>query len=67
MALYAYPTLMAADVLVYRASHVPVGDDQTQHLELTKDLAERFNRLFMAYEDEEQEHGFFPIHEKIEA
>ena len=41
--LYIYPTLMAADVLVYKATHVPVGDDQKQHLELTRDIAIKFN------------------------
>jgi tryptophanyl-tRNA synthetase len=41
--LYAYPTLMAADILVYRATHVPVGEDQKQHLELTRDIAQKFN------------------------
>jgi tryptophanyl-tRNA synthetase len=43
--LFTYPVLMAADILLYRASLVPVGDDQRQHLELTRDLAGRFNRL----------------------
>ncbi len=41
--LYAYPTLMAADILAYRATHVPVGEDQKQHLELTRDIAQKFN------------------------
>jgi tryptophanyl-tRNA synthetase len=41
-----YPVLMAADILAYRANFVPVGDDQKQHVELTRDIAERFNRLF---------------------
>ncbi len=44
--LLIYPTLMAADILVYRASAVPVGQDQTQHLEFTRDLAVKFNRRF---------------------
>ena len=44
--LYAYPTLMAADILVYRATHVPVGDDQKQHLELSRDIAQKFNNDF---------------------
>ncbi|MCG6856812.1 MAG: tryptophan--tRNA ligase [Salaquimonas sp.] len=44
--LFAYPTLMAADILVYRATHVPVGDDQKQHLELTRDIAAKFNNDF---------------------
>jgi tryptophanyl-tRNA synthetase len=41
--LYAYPSLMAADILVYRATHVPVGEDQKQHLELARDIAQKFN------------------------
>lgn len=41
--LFAYPALMAADILAYRATHVPVGDDQKQHLELTRDIAQKFN------------------------
>ena len=45
-ALFTYPALMAADILLYNADIVPVGDDQTQHLELTRDLAERFNNRF---------------------
>jgi tryptophanyl-tRNA synthetase len=44
--LYVYPNLMAADILVYRATHVPVGDDQKQHLELTRDIAAKFNNDF---------------------
>lgn len=44
--LFTYPVLMAADILIYNATHVPVGDDQKQHLELTRDLAERFNTQF---------------------
>ncbi|NNC40378.1 MAG: tryptophan--tRNA ligase [Acidimicrobiia bacterium] len=46
LGLYAYPVLMAADIMVHKAHAVPVGDDQTQHLELTRDLAERFNNRF---------------------
>ena len=46
--LYAYPTLMAADILVYRATHVPVGEDQKQHLELARDVAQKFNNDFAA-------------------
>ena len=41
--LYAYPVLMAADILVYKATHVPVGEDQKQHLELARDIAQKFN------------------------
>ncbi|MBW7927027.1 MAG: tryptophan--tRNA ligase [Fimbriimonadaceae bacterium] len=44
--LLQYPVLMAADILLYNAAIVPVGDDQSQHLELTRDIAERFNRLY---------------------
>ena len=46
--LFAYPNLMAADILVYRATHVPVGDDQKQHLELSRDIAQKFNNDFGA-------------------
>lgn len=46
LGLYSYPVLMAADILLYRANLVPVGDDQRQHLEVTRDLAERFNNRF---------------------
>jgi len=46
LGLYAYPTLMAADILLYRADVVPVGEDQKQHLELTRDIAGAFNRRF---------------------
>src|SRR6266851_2844351 len=44
LGLYAYPVLMAADILVYKATHVPVGEDQKQHLELARDIAGAFNR-----------------------
>ena len=44
--LFNYPVLMAADILLYGATYVPVGDDQTQHLEFTRDIAERMNRKF---------------------
>ncbi|MCP5366780.1 MAG: tryptophan--tRNA ligase [Hyphomicrobiales bacterium] len=44
--LFAYPNLMAADILVYKATHVPVGEDQKQHLELTRDIAQKFNNDF---------------------
>src|SRR3979411_795397 len=46
--LYSYPTLMAADILVYRATHVPVGEDKKQHLELSRDIAQKFNNDFGA-------------------
>lgn len=45
-ALFTYPALMAADILLYQATHVPVGDDQKQHVELTRDLANRFNNRY---------------------
>ena len=74
--LFAYPTLMAADILVYRATHVPVGDDQKQHLELTRDIAQKFNNDFSdrikelgagmeMRVGEETVHGFFPLTEPI--
>jgi tryptophanyl-tRNA synthetase len=53
--LYAYPNLMAADILVYRATHVPVGEDQKQHLELARDIAQKFNNDFG---DSIRNHGF---------
>ena len=53
--LYSYPTLMAADILVYRATHVPVGEDQKQHLELSRDIAQKFNNDFVK---SIQAHGF---------
>src|SRR5450432_2205429 len=53
--LYNYPVLMAADILVYRATHVPVGDDQKQHLELARDIAQKFNNDFG---DSIRSHGF---------
>lgn len=46
LGLYSYPVLMAADIMIHKAHAVPVGDDQSQHLELTRDLAERFNGRF---------------------
>ena len=46
--LYVYPSLMAADILAYKATHVPVGEDQKQHLELTRDIAQKFNHDFGA-------------------
>ena len=44
--LYVYPNLMAADILLYRATHVPVGEDQKQHIELARDIAQKFNNDF---------------------
>ena len=52
--LYIYPNLMAADILLYKASHVPVGADQKQHLELCRDIAQKFNNDFNC-------EGFFPL------
>jgi tryptophanyl-tRNA synthetase len=64
--LYSYPTLMAADILVYRATHVPVGEDQKQHLELARDIAQKFNN---DYGDAIRAHGhgeaFFPLPEPL--
>ena len=65
--LYAYPVLMAADILAYRATHVPVGDDQKQHLELARDIAQKFNNDFAGeirsagFEDG----TFFPLCEPV--
>jgi tryptophanyl-tRNA synthetase len=56
--LYAYPVLQAADILIYKATHVPVGEDQKQHLELTRDIAQKFNTDFSAP-------GFFPLPEPL--
>jgi|TARA_B110000196_G_scaffold310075_1_gene312460 tryptophanyl-tRNA synthetase len=55
--LYAYPDLMAADIMIYKATHVPVGEDQKQHLELTRDIAQKFNSDFAV--------EFFPIVEPL--
>src|SRR5579885_891401 len=55
LGLYSYPVLMAADILVYKATHVPVGEDQKQHLELARDIAGAFNRRY--------ERDFFPLPE----
>src|SRR6266404_5353372 len=65
--LYDYPVLMAADILLYRATHVPVGDDQKQHLELSRDIAQKFNNDFG---DSIRGHGhndgsFFPLPEPL--
>ena len=56
--LYVYPNLMAADILLYKATHVPVGDDQKQHLELTRDIAQKFNNDFKSK-------NFFPLPEPL--
>ena len=74
--LFAYPTLMAADMMVYRATQVPVGDDQKQHVELTRDIAQKFNNdysdriadLGIGVEmmvGEEKVNGFFPLIEPL--
>ena len=79
--LFAYPTLMAADILIYRATHVPVGEDQKQHLELTRDVAQKFNNDFSLRiaelgvgtempilkggGGEERVNGYFPLTEPI--
>src|SRR5580693_3687900 len=64
--LYDYPVLMAADILVYRATHVPVGEDQKQHLELARDIAQKFNNDFAA-SISARGHGdtFFPLTEPL--
>jgi tryptophanyl-tRNA synthetase len=64
--LYAYPALMAADILVYHATHVPVGEDQKQHLELSRDIAQKFNNDFAA-SIAKHGHGsaFFPLPEPL--
>ena len=57
LGLFGYPALMAADILIYHATHVPVGEDQKQHLELTRDIATKFNNDFGV--------NFFPITEPV--
>ncbi len=57
LGLYAYPVLMAADILLYHATHVPVGEDQKQHLELSRDIAGAFNRTY--------ERDYFPLPEPL--
>ncbi|MFW5834090.1 MAG: tryptophan--tRNA ligase [Pseudomonadota bacterium] len=57
LGLFAYPVLQAADILAYRATHVPVGEDQKQHLELSRDIAGAFNRKF--------KEGYFPLPEPL--
>jgi tryptophanyl-tRNA synthetase len=64
--LYVYPVLMAADILAYRATHVPVGEDQKQHLELSRDIAQKFNTDFARTIAEEGfAEGFFPLPEPL--
>jgi len=64
--LFSYPDLMAADILAYRATHVPVGEDQKQHLELTRDIAQKFNNDFReSIADNGYGDRFFPLTEPI--
>jgi tryptophanyl-tRNA synthetase len=64
--LYAYPNLMAADILAYRATHVPVGEDQKQHLELTRDIAQKFNNDYAAaIQARGHDEGLFPLTEPL--
>jgi tryptophanyl-tRNA synthetase len=64
--LFAYPCLMAADILLYRGTHVPVGDDQKQHLELARDIAQKFNNDFAeSCERAGYKDGFFPLPEPL--
>ena len=64
--LYDYPVLMASDILVYRATHVPVGEDQKQHLELARDIAQKFNNDFAeSIAAQKQDAVFFPQPEPV--
>ncbi|MDZ7823976.1 MAG: tryptophan--tRNA ligase [Ahrensia sp.] len=74
--LFSYPALMAADILLYRATHVPVGEDQKQHLELTRDIAQKFNNDYSGRISDlgigvemsvgrETVNGYFPLTEPI--
>lgn len=76
LGLLAYPSLMAADILVYRGTHVPVGDDQKQHLELARDIAMKFNHDYQGHIrraglgidvaiGNEQVHSYFPLVEPL--
>ncbi|MBB3132681.1 tryptophanyl-tRNA synthetase [Rhizobium pisi] len=76
LGLYAYPSLMAADILAYRATHVPVGEDQKQHLELTRDIAMKFNLDYAEHirrsgygiditVGDEPVHAYFPMVEPL--
>ncbi|WP_407965155.1 tryptophan--tRNA ligase [Bartonella sp. C271] len=76
LGLFAYPSLMAADILIYRATHVPVGEDQTQHIELTRDIAQKFNSIYAdrianlnfgvsVQNGEKNEQVFFPMPEAL--
>lgn len=61
--LFAYPSLMAADILVYKATHVPVGEDQKQHLELSRDIAQKFNNDYGSTRPGAEQ--FFPLPEPL--
>jgi tryptophanyl-tRNA synthetase len=64
--LYVYPNLMAADILLYHATHVPVGEDQKQHLELARDIAQKFNNDFAkTINRASYAKGFFPLPEPL--
>ena len=64
--LYVYPNLMAADILLYHATHVPVGEDQKQHLELARDIAQKFNNEFAGtIARAGYDGGFFPLPEPL--
>jgi tryptophanyl-tRNA synthetase len=64
--LYVYPNLMAADILAYRATHVPVGEDQKQHLELSRDIAQKFNNDYAAsIAAQGLGEAFFPLPEPL--
>ena len=66
LGLFAYPSLMAADILLYKATHVPVGEDQKQHLELTRDIAQKFNNDFASsIADKGNDAEFFPLTEPV--
>jgi tryptophanyl-tRNA synthetase len=66
LGLLAYPSLMAADILLYKATHVPVGEDQKQHLELTRDIAIKFNNDFgPSIREQGLDPDFFPITEPV--
>ncbi|MBN9315783.1 MAG: tryptophan--tRNA ligase [Devosia sp.] len=66
LGLFAYPSLMAADILLYKATHVPVGEDQKQHLELTRDIAQKFNNDFApSIREQGLEADYFPNTEPV--
>ena len=65
IALFTYPVLQAADVLLYQATHVPVGDDQKQHLELARDIAQKFNNDFAPKDEDGEEAPVFTLPEPM--